>query len=571
MRIYSRGVVRNERPFLLKLAAANKLLVMIELAHAYITYWRDILVSEAELDDICDVVNEACKHLHDVNFSGQTLLHWSARLNKIGPLQKFLDDPACAIDAKCSQGKTALDCAIAAGAKESIEFLRNHPKQQAIDAEKAKAEENARLDAEKAKAEAEAKAKAKADERASLVAEVKAELLAQIAAEKTRADAKEKARLKEEAVAKARIEAEARAKSQAEAAAKAKAEEKTRLAAEKAKAEAEAKTKAEENARLAAEKAKAEAAEQAKADLVAHARQAIPNDFQCPITTQVMYEPMMAADGESYEKEYIEAWLVTRNTSPLTNELLTHKHLTPNKNLKRAIDELLDKYPVLKETGDYYLANSLIQQALNAVERCDAKELERLVNIHFGLVRENLHKVIALPKPKVDSQSSTSSCSEPIEPEVTAIQPEPAPLYLLNLICEKGDVACLNVAIKRMGADLKNTVLKQNHNNPDGLLQLLAKRQESAGIDILTAALGYKSGDYLRLMSNPLNVDGIRGLWLDYYLKAHQESPEIVLENMITTIPAQEAVATLKNDFDSSCFFRVVFTGSSLHQSRIAR
>ena len=141
-------------------------------------------------------------------------------------------------------------------------------------AEKAKAEEEARIAKEKALAEA------KAAEEARLAAEkAKAEEEARIAKEKALAEAKaaeeqriaaEKAKAEEEArIAKEKALAEAKAAEEARIAAeKAKAEEEARIAKEKALAEAKAaeeqriaaeKAKAEEEARIAKEKALAEA------------------------------------------------------------------------------------------------------------------------------------------------------------------------------------------------------------------------------------------------------------------------------------------------------------------------
>ena len=45
-----------------------------------------------------------------------------------------------------------------------------------------------------------------------------------------------------------------------------------------------------------------------------------------------------AADGQTYERSFIEAWLADHGVSPLTNETLPHKFLTPNLALKQLID-----------------------------------------------------------------------------------------------------------------------------------------------------------------------------------------------------------------------------------------
>ena len=50
-------------------------------------------------------------------------------------------------------------------------------------------------------------------------------------------------------------------------------------------------------------------------------RGAAPADeFLCAITREVMDDPVLAADGFSYERDAIERWFRTRATSPTTNE-----------------------------------------------------------------------------------------------------------------------------------------------------------------------------------------------------------------------------------------------------------
>jgi len=47
-----------------------------------------------------------------------------------------------------------------------------------------------------------------------------------------------------------------------------------------------------------------------------------------------MKDPVIAADGHTYERSAIEIWLKKHDTSPLTNLRLPHKHLVPNYALK---------------------------------------------------------------------------------------------------------------------------------------------------------------------------------------------------------------------------------------------
>ena len=43
-----------------------------------------------------------------------------------------------------------------------------------------------------------------------------------------------------------------------------------------------------------------------------------------------MRDPVLCADGSTYERAAIEAWLAAHSTSPVTNLPLPHKQLVPN-------------------------------------------------------------------------------------------------------------------------------------------------------------------------------------------------------------------------------------------------
>lgn len=54
---------------------------------------------------------------------------------------------------------------------------------------------------------------------------------------------------------------------------------------------------------------------------------AIPEDFLCPITQELMIDPVATADGQIYERRAIEQWLEKSDKSPLTNLPLKNKDL----------------------------------------------------------------------------------------------------------------------------------------------------------------------------------------------------------------------------------------------------
>jgi len=60
--------------------------------------------------------------------------------------------------------------------------------------------------------------------------------------------------------------------------------------------------------------------------------------FVCPILQKRLVQPVLAADGHTYEQEAMERWIQTHGTSPLTGEPLAHRHLTDNFALKQLMN-----------------------------------------------------------------------------------------------------------------------------------------------------------------------------------------------------------------------------------------
>jgi hypothetical protein len=67
---------------------------------------------------------------------------------------------------------------------------------------------------------------------------------------------------------------------------------------------------------------------------------ALLRDLRCPITMEIMMDPVIAADGHSYERAAIERWFLTHRTSPMTGAVLTSRVVVPNHRLRTIIDDL---------------------------------------------------------------------------------------------------------------------------------------------------------------------------------------------------------------------------------------
>ena len=69
-----------------------------------------------------------------------------------------------------------------------------------------------------------------------------------------------------------------------------------------------------------------------------------PDEFVCPISQELMVDPVLASDGHAYERASIERWFEKRLTSPKTGEALETAALFPNHPLRRMIMEWREAY-----------------------------------------------------------------------------------------------------------------------------------------------------------------------------------------------------------------------------------
>jgi hypothetical protein len=75
----------------------------------------------------------------------------------------------------------------------------------------------------------------------------------------------------------------------------------------------------------------------------------VPEIFLCPITTELMRDPVSTIDGLTYERSAITQWLRANNTSPLTGAVLASDLLIPCVLVRGQIKDLLERHPELNE------------------------------------------------------------------------------------------------------------------------------------------------------------------------------------------------------------------------------
>ncbi|WJX20306.1 U-box domain-containing protein 14 [Trifolium repens] len=71
---------------------------------------------------------------------------------------------------------------------------------------------------------------------------------------------------------------------------------------------------------------------------IKHRSPVIPDDFRCPISLELMKDPVIVSTGQTYERSCIQKWLdAGHRTCPKTQQTLLHTALTPNYVLKSLI------------------------------------------------------------------------------------------------------------------------------------------------------------------------------------------------------------------------------------------
>jgi hypothetical protein len=141
----------------------------------------------------------------------------------------------------------------------------------------------------------------------------------------------------------------------------------------------------------------------------------LPDEFLCPITHELMTDPVITADGQSYERNAINQWFQRGAlTSPATGAVLPSNILTPNHALRNAINKFNEHLP--------FLQNHLTE-ITEMRQRLERKELEIRDHIKNGLT---LVSIIDLAEISNKLQSSTDLLSSQNLPP-PAPQTETAP------------------------------------------------------------------------------------------------------------------------------------------------
>ncbi|KAK7252030.1 hypothetical protein RIF29_35711 [Crotalaria pallida] len=98
----------------------------------------------------------------------------------------------------------------------------------------------------------------------------------------------------------------------------------------------------------------------------------VPYHFRCPISLELMRDPVTVCTGQTYDRPSIESWVATGNsTCPVTRAPLTDFTFIPNHTLRRLIQDWcvanrafgVERIPTPKQPADPSLLRSLLNQS----------------------------------------------------------------------------------------------------------------------------------------------------------------------------------------------------------------
>ncbi|KAI5661099.1 hypothetical protein M9H77_20422 [Catharanthus roseus] len=229
----------------------------------------------------------------------------------------------------------------------------------------------------------------------------------------------------------------------------------------------------------------------------------IPYYFRCPISLELMRDPVTVCTGQTYDRTSIESWVATGNTTcPVTRAPLTDFTLIPNHTLRRLIQEWcvanrsfgIERIPTPKQPADPALVRSLLNQASSASSHLNYRisALKRL----RGLARDsdknravisanNASEIllsVVFSSINTDSQSDALnheclailSLFQLSEPECVFVASDPDRVgYLVSLLSHP----CVDVRVNSAAlieiviAGTRSTELRAQFSNADGIFE----------------------------------------------------------------------------------------------------
>ncbi|KAG2658964.1 U-box domain-containing protein 26-like [Panicum virgatum] len=240
----------------------------------------------------------------------------------------------------------------------------------------------------------------------------------------------------------------------------------------------------------------------------------VPWYFRCPISLELMADPVTVSTGQTYDRASIESWVATGNTTcPVTRAPLADFTLIPNHTLRRLIQEWcvahrsmgVERIPTPKQPADPDLIRSLVAQGpgLPALRRLRALARESDKNRLVMATRETRAALL--------DAAFASGAADELQAEAMAV------LALVGLgEAEAAEVVAREDRVARLGKLLAAAGPLEARVNAGAVVEAAASASGAEARAVLGAAEGVMEG-LVALVEEKAHARavrvGIRGLF----------------------------------------------------------
>jgi ankyrin repeat protein len=117
-------------------------------------------------------------------------------------------------------------------------------------------------------------------------------------------------------------------------------------------------------------------------------RQFTYNQYRCPLTNNFFYDPVIASDSKTYEREAIEDYMFVNKKSPITGQLFMDTNLYPNDIMRELITHLFTANPQLKKMQ--YKSNE-IKTLIKMLNKADYTKFDKLERVSVKIFMNRHH------------------------------------------------------------------------------------------------------------------------------------------------------------------------------------
>ncbi|XP_009801004.1 U-box domain-containing protein 44-like [Nicotiana sylvestris] len=119
--------------------------------------------------------------------------------------------------------------------------------------------------------------------------------------------------------------------------------------------------------------------------------------FYCPITREVMTDPVETPSGHTFERSAIEKWLAEGNLCPMTSTPLNNTMLRPNKTLRQSIEEWKDRNTMITIASmKLKLSSTEEEEVLNYLEQLRDLSEQREIHREWVIMEDYIPILIKL-------------------------------------------------------------------------------------------------------------------------------------------------------------------------------